>query len=146
MTTSIKDFFDLPERVHRGDFVLRLADGVTETHAEATLRDCVVTPQLCDAFDNALSFIRSAIDSRTSKAAYLHGSFGSGKSDFMAVLYLLLQGSARARAIPELADVVARHNVGPTTRRASSCPITGSAPARWSSSAYFFRAGSDRSW
>ena len=40
---------------------------------------------------------------RTSKATYLHGSFGSGKSHFMAVLHLILQGNPAARAIPELA-------------------------------------------
>jgi predicted ATPase len=53
-----------------------------------------------------------------SKAAYLHGSFGSGKSHFMAVLNLLLAGNTQARATPELADVVARHS---WTEGASSC-------------------------
>ena len=32
-----------------------------------------------------LGMIRAGIEGRTSKAAYLHGSFGSGKSHFMAV-------------------------------------------------------------
>jgi hypothetical protein len=40
----------------------------------------------------------------------LHGSFGSGKSHFMAVLYLLLQRSLAARSIPELGSVVAKHD------------------------------------
>ncbi|MFP4279361.1 MAG: hypothetical protein ACLFQI_05105 [Halochromatium sp.] len=40
----------------------------------------------------------------------LHGSFGTGKSHFMAVLNLLVQGNAQARAIPELAPSVARHS------------------------------------
>ena len=95
--------------MHRGDFVLRLADGISAEQADATLRDYVVTPQLAGAFDNALAFIRSAIDGHSSKASYLHGSFGSGKSHFMAVLYLLLQGNARARSIAELAGVVRDH-------------------------------------
>jgi predicted ATPase len=51
-----------------------------------------------------------ALEGRTSKAAYLHGSFGSGKSHFMAVLHLLLQGNAKARSIRELAAVMARHS------------------------------------
>ncbi len=106
--TYIKELIDLPERVHRGDFVLRLTEGVARP--EETLRDYVVTPQLAMCFENALGFIRSALDSRTSKAAYLHGSFGSGKSHFMAVLHLLLQAEAGARSIPELASVVARHS------------------------------------
>lgn len=105
--TLLKDLINIPERVHQGDFVLKLSEGVT--HAEATLRDYVVTPQLVDSFDNALGFIKQSVESGGSKAAYLHGSFGSGKSHFMAVLNLLLAGNTQARSIPELADVVARN-------------------------------------
>jgi hypothetical protein len=106
--TLLKDLIDIPEHVQKGDFVLRLTEGVIR--AEETLRDYVVTPELTGCFDNALSFIRSALQSNTSKATYLHGSFGSGKSHFMAVLHLILQGNARARAIPELAPVISKHN------------------------------------
>ncbi len=56
--TLISELLDLPEQVHRGDFVLNLSEGVTADHAEATLRDYVVTPQLADCFDDALGFIR----------------------------------------------------------------------------------------
>src|SRR4051794_23503025 len=76
----ISQLLDLPDQVHRGDFVLNLAEGVARP--EATLRDSVVTPQLADGSDNALTFFRSALTDRASKAAYLHGSFGSGKSHF----------------------------------------------------------------
>ena len=103
----LKDLIAIPERVHQGDFVLKLSEGVT--HADQTLRDYVVTPQLVDAFANALGFVQQAVQTGGSKAAYLHGSFGSGKSHFMAVLNLLLAGNTQARSIPELADVVARH-------------------------------------
>jgi len=106
--TLIKDLIQIPERVQRGDFVLRLSEGVNR--AEDTLREYVVTPELRKGFDEALSVIRSALQDRTSKASYLHGSFGSGKSHFMAVLHLILQGDAGARSIPELAPVVAKHN------------------------------------
>jgi len=106
--TLLKDLITIPERVHQGDFVLQLSKGVTEP--EQTLRDYVVTPQLVDAFSNAMGFIQQAVQTGGSKAAYLHGSFGSGKSHFMAVLNLLLAGNTQARATPELADVVARHS------------------------------------
>ena len=108
MTTYIKELINIPERVHQGDFVLKLADGVKD--ADATLADYVVTPELARCFDDALSFIQSAVGSRSSKAAYLHGSFGSGKSHFMAVLTLLLAGNSKARSIKELAGAVAKHN------------------------------------
>jgi hypothetical protein len=106
--TLIKDLIDIPERVQRGDFVLRLSEGVNR--AEETLREYIVTLELKDCFDNALAFIRSALQTNTSKASYLHDSFGSGKSHFMAVLHLLLQGNTDARSIPELASVITKHN------------------------------------
>ena len=85
----IKDLLDLPEQVSRGDFVLRLTEGVTRP--DETLGNYVVTKQLVGCFDAALGLIKSAIEQRSSKAAWLHGSFGSGKSHFMAVLHLLLR-------------------------------------------------------
>lgn len=106
--TLLKDLIDIPEQIQKGDFVLRLTEGVIRP--DETLRHYVVTPELQACFDNALTFIKSAIDTTTSKATYLHGSFGSGKSHFMAVLHLILQGNTNARAIPELAPVIQKHN------------------------------------
>ena len=90
-------------KVRKGDFVLNLSKGVNEP--EKTLEQYVVTPQLVASFDDALGFIKSAVDASNSKACYLHGSFGSGKSHFMAVLHLLLQHNSVVRSIPELAAV-----------------------------------------
>jgi hypothetical protein len=106
--TLLRELIDIPEQVHRGDFVLRLTEGVTRP--TETLRSYVVTDQLRACFDDALAFIRSALESRSSKAAYLHGSFGSGKSHFMAVLHLLLQHNPEARSVAALAPVLARHS------------------------------------
>jgi hypothetical protein len=103
--TLLKDLIRIPESVHKGDFVMSLAGGVADS--AATLENYVVTPQLGDAYDNALRFIASAINENKSKAAYLDGSFGSGKSHFMAVLHLLLQRNSAARAIPELGEAIA---------------------------------------
>jgi len=110
--TLIRELIPIPERVQRGDFVLNLATGLSPEAVEQTLGQYVVTSQLARAFEDALGFIRSAIDSShpRSKGAYLHGSFGSGKSHFMAVLHLLLQGHPQARGIPELARAVATHD------------------------------------
>ena len=89
MEKLISDIIDVPETVRKGDFVLNLSKGVTEP--EKTLHQYVVTPQLAACFDDALGFIQSSVDAANSKACYLHGSFGSGKSNYMAVLHLLLQ-------------------------------------------------------
>jgi hypothetical protein len=56
MTTFIKELLDIPEQVQRGDFVLRLAEGVNR--AEETLRDYVVTPELQACFDESIPLIQ----------------------------------------------------------------------------------------
>lgn len=106
--TLIKELIDIPDRVQKGDFVLRLAEDINRP--EVVLANYVVTPELAKCYDAALSFIGSSVRNRTSKATYLHGSFGSGKSHFMAILHLILQGNASARGIPELAAVIQKHN------------------------------------
>jgi hypothetical protein len=110
--TLIKELIYIPEKVQRGDFVLNLASGLEADAVDQTLKDYVVTPQLARCFEDALSFIKSTVTNQQNrnKGAYLHGSFGSGKSHFMAVLHLLLQGHPQARAIPELAPAVAKHD------------------------------------
>jgi len=105
---TLREIFDLPEHVGAGDFVLKLTEGLSAP-AE-TVRQYVVTPQLVKCFDQALGVIKSALDARASKGAYLHGSFGSGKSHFMAMLSLLLRNDPTARGKPELAAVVSKHH------------------------------------
>lgn len=105
---KLREIFDLPEQVHQGDFVLKLTDGL-KAPAE-TVKNYVVTTQLAKCFDQALGIVKGALDSHTSKGAYLHGSFGAGKSHFMAILTLLLRGDPYARGKSGLADVVSRHN------------------------------------
>jgi len=104
----LRDLIDIPESMPANQFVLRLSEGIQDP--ASTLKDYVVTEQLAEAFNKALRLIRDGLAGRSSNGAYLHGSFGSGKSHFMAVLNLILAGEPRARAIPELADVIAEHN------------------------------------
>ena len=106
--TLLKDLIDIPEHIDKGQFVLRLTEGVTDP--QATVDSYVPTPQLVLAFDDALNFIKGSVLGHTSKATYLHGSFGSGKSHFMAILHLILSGNSAARGIPELASVIQKHN------------------------------------
>ena len=104
----LRDLVDIPTSVQKSDFVISLAQGIDDP--ARTVADYVVTEQLVTCFDQALSLVASAIADGRSKGAYLHGSFGSGKSHFMAVLHLLLRHNAAARAIPELAPALARHD------------------------------------
>jgi hypothetical protein len=104
----LKDLIEIPTEVHKADFVISLADGIDEP--ERTVDSYVVTDQLVGCFDRALGLIAAAVEGKASKGAYLHGSFGSGKSHFMAVLHLLLERDPHARSKTELADVVAKYD------------------------------------
>ncbi len=92
--SHVRDLFALPDQVHEGDFVLKLTEGLQ--HADETARTYVATDALVDAFNQSLTLVDSALRDGRSKATYLHGSFGSGKSHFMAMLSLLLSGHEAA--------------------------------------------------
>jgi len=107
MTTYLSDLIHLPERVTKSDFVVRLSDSLE--HGQEVLDTYVVTPALAKRFEEALGLIGGAITGKRSQAAFLHGSFGSGKSHFMAVLRQLLAGRHAARSRPELAGAIDKH-------------------------------------
>ena|GEM_PF-1313421 len=65
--TYIKDLISIPEHVGKGDFVLRLAEGVTDP--EGTVKHYQVTPQLVKCFDEALKLVKGAVEGTSSKAA-----------------------------------------------------------------------------
>lgn len=105
----LRDVIDIKESISTSDFVLSLAEATTPEGARHALKDYVVTERLLENFDEALALIKSALDGHRSKAAYLHGSFGSGKSHFMAVLYALLSGDPAARSRTEFDPVLTKH-------------------------------------
>lgn len=105
----LRDVINIKTSISTSDFVLKLAEAVTEEGAANALRDYVVTERLLDNFDEALGLIKAALDGHTSKAAYLHGSFGSGKSHFMAVLHAILRGTPAARARSDFDPILAKH-------------------------------------
>jgi hypothetical protein len=98
--TLVKSLLDLPTQIRKGDFVLKLSEGIARP-AE-TVASYVVTPALAGSFDQALGLVASALRDGRSVAAFLHGSFGSGKSHFMALLSLMLDGAEEAWRVPEL--------------------------------------------
>ena len=106
-TQLVRDLFDIPEQIRKGDFVHKLSEGIDDP--AKTAREYVVTPGLAEAFDRSLTLVGSALRDGNSHAAYLHGSFGSGKSHFMALLSLLLRGNEDAWRLPQLHELRAKH-------------------------------------
>ncbi|KIG17732.1 Bacteriophage (PhiC31) resistance [Enhygromyxa salina] len=101
--TKVRDLFDIPEHVSKSDFVVKLTEGVARP--KETIGTYVITPRLADAFDQAMGLVNKAVRDGVSGGAYLHGSFGSGKSHFMAMLSLLLDDVELAWARPEFHDL-----------------------------------------
>jgi len=106
--TPLRDAIVIPESVSANDYVLKLTEGISR--AQETLAQYVVTPELAHNFDQALGLIKGALEKGRSDGAFLHGSFGSGKSHFMAVLHQLLAHDPVARSLPGLESVVAKHD------------------------------------
>ncbi len=98
--TLLRDLIRIPESVEEGDFVVRAAEA-------ADLGSYVVTDQLKDSFADALKMVEHALATGRSQAKFLHGSFGSGKSHFMAVLREILHHNRQVRAVPGLDEVAA---------------------------------------
>ena len=99
--TLLRDLIHIPESVGDADFVVRAS-------GDADLGNYVVTEDLTRNFDEALSTIGHAVTTGRSQAKFLHGSFGSGKSHFMAVLREILHHNPDARAIRGLAEPIGK--------------------------------------
>lgn len=107
LSMLLRDAIDIPEAVHDDDFVLQIHRA--QEAAEQTLTDYVVTESIADSFDKGLTLVQSTLASGSSKGAFIHGSFGSGKSHYMAVMHLLLTGNPHAKALTGLQAQVAKH-------------------------------------
>ena len=105
LAMMLRDAIHVPEAVHDDDFVMRIHEGVPA--AERTLEDYVVTEKIAEAFGEGLTLVKSALTRGNAKGAFIHGSFGAGKSHYMAVMHLLLTGNPHARALEGLQAVVA---------------------------------------
>jgi len=105
LNTPLRELIHIPERVEAADFVIKLDEGVARH--EQTIRDYVVTDAIAKAVAEGLDLVGSSLKGQKSQGAFIDGSFGSGKSHYMAVLHLLLSGNVTARQIPGLEAVVA---------------------------------------
>jgi hypothetical protein len=112
---KLRDVLEIKDEVHAGDFKVELTGGFTDT--QRMVDEYVVTDQLRDAFAQALSLVKTGVSKNSSYAAYLHGSFGAGKSHFLTVLHAVLNNDPAARAKPGLQAVIADHDAWLRGRR-----------------------------
>ena len=110
MSELLREVLDIPLQAGAEDYVLRLTDSIEPEAVARTVDEYVVTPALAEAFDAALGLVAESLTSGVSRGAFLAGSFGSGKSHFMAILHALLRHDPAARAKAELQPVIARHD------------------------------------
>ncbi|MFF3722028.1 hypothetical protein ACFYYM_06570 [Streptomyces erythrochromogenes] len=104
----LRDVLDIKEDLHAGDFKIALSEGFTDARA-GSIDDYVVTEQLQGEFRKALKLVGSSLRKNASQAAYLHGSFGAGKSHFLTVLHAVLNGDAAVEEKPRLREVIAEN-------------------------------------
>ena len=109
LSLPLRDAIDIPLAVHDDDFVLQIHRA--QEAASQTLTDYVVTESIAESFEKGLALVEATLGSGSSKGAFIHGSFGSGKSHYMAVMHLLLTGNAQAKALPGLQEQVEKHKV-----------------------------------
>ncbi|WP_328364920.1 PglY protein [Streptomyces sp. NBC_00445] len=117
----LRDVLDLSEVVRAGSFKIELSGGFDETAKRVA--EYVVTPQLEQALRRALKIVEASVRAGTSDAAYLHGSFGSGKSHFMTVLHAILSNDPAARAKPTLQPIIADHDAWLRNRKFLMVPF-----------------------
>lgn len=97
--TTITEAFVLPSRqdIQALNFVIRLDE--LDPHGEPAQRlveDYVVTPAIERELPTILQNMRQVYTRGEDYGRFIHGSFGSGKSHFMTMLALLLEGAQPA--------------------------------------------------
>ena len=107
LSLPLRDAIDIPIAVHDDDFVLQIHRA--QEAAAQTVADYVVTESIAESFERGLTLVEATLSSGSSKGAFIHGSFGSGKSHYLAVMHLLLSGNPQAKALSGLQAQVAKH-------------------------------------
>lgn len=97
--TTITEAFELPrpEDIRAMGFVVKLRElEPNSDEAEQLARDYVITPAVEKELPRILDDMKQVFDRGEEYGRFIHGSFGSGKSHFMTMLSLLLEGAQPA--------------------------------------------------
>jgi len=89
---TIRDVFDLPPTIPR--CIVKIQDFDDEQTLQENIRDYVITATVAAEMERLVDrIVASCIRHEAGEGHYLHGSFGSGKSHFMAILGLILENN-----------------------------------------------------
>lgn len=92
-TLTISDIFDLPADVPA--CIVKIQDFDDPETLRQNVRDYVISDTVGQEMERLVErIVHSAVRQESGTGHYLHGSFGSGKSHFMAILGLVLQNNA----------------------------------------------------
>ena len=97
--TTITEAFELPrpEDIRAMGFVVKLRElDPGSGEVEQLARDYVITPAVEKELPRILDDMRQVFERGEEYGRFIHGSFGSGKSHFMTMLSLLVEGAAPA--------------------------------------------------
>lgn len=110
MTLTIAESFDLPARedITALGFVVRLREPGDPEADRQLVEEYVITPAVARELPVIVSSMRHTFRARGDLGRFVHGSFGSGKSHFLAFLGLMLENAEVAwtkddRTVRELA-------------------------------------------
>lgn len=97
--TTITDVFDLPkpQDIRAMGFVVKLREAEPGSdEVRQLVEDYVITPAIEHELPRILEDVKQVFDRGEEYGRFIHGSFGSGKSHFLTMLSLLLEGAAPA--------------------------------------------------
>jgi hypothetical protein len=99
MITTISDAFELPrpQDIRAMGFVVKLRESdPSSDEVKQLVEDYVITPAVEKELPRILDEMKQVFDRGEEYGRFIHGSFGSGKSHFMMMLALLLEGTPSA--------------------------------------------------
>lgn len=97
----LNELISIPEQIHASDFVLKLNEALSKP--EQVVEQYVCTDAIAGSLRIGVKLVIQSLGDGRSRSDYLHGSFGSGKSHWMAVLSLLLRRDPALQRNPRLA-------------------------------------------
>jgi hypothetical protein len=118
MTLTLRDVFVIREELSALGFVVPITGGPGTP--DELVRDYVITPGVGAELPRIFDRLHHLFDKRSGEVGwFVHGSFGSGKSHFMAVLGFLLEDRdvAWAKDDPVIAKLAAVHRPWLAARR-----------------------------